>query len=227
MDPELLTHWQALDTQFDNELARLRQLEEEANLLLHFHRNFRRTRFSSTDRTYYPPIVHSPTLPSPLPSPKSPPYRPLTPFQNGTHQSPPRSHPLPLATPHPRPSSPVPPPRPGTPPTLLRRHTSPPARPSPGHLLLRNTPGPSQVPPKTAAPRTSRLDQSHRLQETTRPLPPQPLDPYSYIYADHPRTLPLVLYRGYYWNYYYGAFLPYHPSPQHTAPHYQFVPLCT
>jgi hypothetical protein len=224
MDPELLTRWQALDTQFYTELDRLRQLEEEAELLLHFHRNFRRTCFSSTDQTYYPPIVHSPTLPSPFPSPKSPPYRPLSPFQNGasqSHQLP--SPPLP-SRPLPRPTPRTPDPRPPTPPSILRRHTSPTTRPSRGSPLLRNSPGPYQVPPKTTTPRAPRLDQSHRPQEAPVPLPRQPLDSYSYIYTDHPRTLPLVLYRGYYWNYYYGAFLPYHPSPQHTAPRYQFVP---
>src|ERR1700686_3037058 len=121
MDPELLTRWQALDIQLEQELARLRQLEEEAQLLLYFHNNFRRTNFRtthttrfSTEDTYYPPITHSPSLPSPLPSPKSPRYRPLPPFQDGPYQEPPSSQETAPSTPDPR-SAPHP--------SLLRRHT--------------------------------------------------------------------------------------------------------
>jgi hypothetical protein len=221
MDPELLTRWQALNANFDQAVAHHQRLVEEADLLLHFHCNFRRTRFSTTDRIYLDTTHSPPPEPSPPRTPDSPPYHPRTPpfaqgngatsSQNGAETRPP-----------PQPS--IPPLRPSTPLSDLHFPSSPsPTRPRRRRPLLRPTPRHRQDPSR---PTQARQQGENRPLPGHRPPPPpiplhrQPINPhlpYHYFPTADPRY-PLVIHNNCYWDYRQHRFLPYHYQTWYSTP---------
>jgi len=114
-----------------------------------------------------------------------------------------------------RPPTPTSPPyRPTTPPEFRRArplHRTP--TPISPILAERSTrPNIPNNPTHLPSPTPSLPQQQPVRRTRSSPIRPEQ------IYSNLPRQPAPVLYRGYYWNYYYGAFLPYHPPTQHPAP---------